>query len=61
MLRMGVPPPIEVMQSILGVAFEECWPRRVVVEDGESIPVISLSISKRTSGPAAQDLLESRS
>ncbi|MEP7366421.1 MAG: hypothetical protein ABI972_24450 [Acidobacteriota bacterium] len=44
MLRMGVPPlRIEVMRAITGVEFEDCWPRRVLMEDGDlAIPVISL-------------------
>ena len=43
MLRMGVPPlRLEVMKSISGVSFEDCWPRRVVIEDeGLEIPMIS--------------------
>jgi hypothetical protein len=44
-LRMGVPPlRIEVLQSISGVLFEECWERRVFIKDGElAIPLISLA------------------
>lgn len=44
MVRMGVPPlRIEVLKKISGVEFEECWLRRVVIEDVDlRIPVISL-------------------
>jgi hypothetical protein len=49
MVRMGMPPlRIEVIKSISGVDFEECWPRRVSVHDGElEIPMISLEDLKR--------------
>ena len=62
MLRMGVPPlRIEVMRSISGVNFEDCWPRRVVIEDEElQIPMISLAdlrSNKRSSG-RPKDLLD---
>ena len=62
MLRMGVPPlRIEVMQSISGVTFEDCWPRRVLVEEGElAIPIRSLAdrkTNKRAAG-RAKDLLD---
>lgn len=34
MLRMGVPPlRIEVIQKIAAVKFEDCWPRRVILDD----------------------------
>jgi hypothetical protein len=65
MLRMGVPPlRIEVMKSISGVEFEDCWARRVVMEDeGLEIPIISLAdlrTNKLASG-RPKDLLASRS
>jgi hypothetical protein len=44
MVRMGLPPlRIEVLKKISGVEFEDCWSRRVVIEDDEiRIPAISL-------------------
>jgi len=44
MVRMGLPPlRIEVLKKISGVEFEDCWPRRVVIEDDDlRIPIISL-------------------
>jgi hypothetical protein len=49
MVRMGMPPlRIEVIKSISGVGFEECWPRRVSIHDDElEIPMISLEDLKR--------------
>jgi len=49
MVRMGVPPlRIEVLKKISGVEFEDCWPRRVIVDDDElRIPAISLDDLKR--------------
>jgi len=35
MVRMGVPPlQIEILKSISGVEFDECWDRRIAVADG---------------------------
>lgn len=53
--RMGVPPfRIEVLTSISGVSFEECYKERVVdVIDGVELPIISLrhlKINKQASG-----------
>ena len=44
MLRMGVPPlRIEVLKRVSGVDFEDCWSRRVSIEDGDlAIAMISL-------------------
>jgi hypothetical protein len=49
MVRMGVPPlRIEVLRKISGVEFEDCWPRRVMIDDDElRIPAISLEDLKR--------------
>lgn len=49
MVRMGVPPlRIEVLRKISGVEFEECWPRRVIIDDDDlRIPAISLEDLKR--------------
>ncbi len=49
MVRMGLPPlRIEVLKKISGVEFEDCWPRRVVIEDDDlRIPTISLEDLKR--------------
>src|SRR5580658_4176522 len=49
MVRMGVPPRrIEVLRKISGVEFEDCWPRRVMIEDDDlRIPAISLDDLKR--------------
>jgi len=49
MVRMGVPPlRIEVLKKISGVEFEDCWSRRVVIEDDDmQIPTISLADLKR--------------
>ena len=62
MLRMGVPPlRIEIIRTISGVEFEDCWPRRVFIEDEElKIPMISLEDlkkNKRSSG-RPKDLLD---
>jgi hypothetical protein len=42
MIRMGVPPlRIEVLKSISGVDFEDCWPRRVSLQAEEiEVPLI---------------------
>jgi hypothetical protein len=49
MVRMGVPPlRIEILKSISGVDFEECWPNRVPIHDAAlEIPMISLEDLKR--------------
>jgi hypothetical protein len=49
MVRMGVPPlRIEVLKQISGVEFEDCWPRRVLIDDEDlQIPSISLEDLKR--------------
>ncbi|MFP4030375.1 MAG: nucleotidyltransferase domain-containing protein [Desulfococcaceae bacterium] len=48
-VRMGVPPlRIEVLTTISGVRFEECYPQRVQgVIDGELVSVISLEHLKK--------------
>lgn len=62
MLRMGVPPlRIEVIKRLSGVDFEDCWPRRRVIEDGDlQIPMISLEDLRRNKRAAARpkDLLD---
>ena len=62
MLRMGIPPlRIEVLKSISGVEFEDCWERRVPFDmEGHTIPMISLEdlkTNKRASG-RAKDLAD---
>jgi hypothetical protein len=62
MLRLGVPPlRIEVLQSISGVQFEDCWARRVTVAyEDIAIPFISLAdlmTNKRAAG-RTKDLLD---
>jgi hypothetical protein len=62
MLRMGIPPlRIEVLKSISGVEFEDCWQRRVPFGmDDLTIPMISLAdlkTNKRASG-RAKDLAD---
>ena len=49
MVRMGLPPlRIEVLKKISGVEFEDCWPRRLVIDDdGLQIAFISLEDLKR--------------
>jgi hypothetical protein len=49
MVRMGLPPlRIEVLKKISGVEFEDCWQRRVTIEDDDlRIPTISLEDLKR--------------
>jgi hypothetical protein len=44
MLRMGLPPlRIEMPRKIQSMEFEDCWPRRVVIEDNDLlITTISL-------------------
>ena len=62
MVRMGVPPlRIEVLKKISGVEFEDCWPRRVFIEDDElRIPSISLEDLKRNKQASGRtkDLLD---
>ena len=62
MLRMGVPPlRLEVVKSIAGVDFEDCWTRRVSLDDaGLSIPMISLADLKKNKRAAGRpkDLLD---
>ncbi len=43
-IRMGLPPMrIEIMTSIDGVVFEDCFPRRQMIElEGVKVPMISL-------------------
>lgn len=60
--QMGVPPSrIDIITGVLGVDFEEAWPRRNEVDlAGQSIPVIGredLVASKRMSG-RAKDLAD---
>ena len=54
-VRMGVPPVrLEILSSIDGVDFRDCYPRRTTVEmDGVGVDVISLAdlkANKRASG-----------
>jgi hypothetical protein len=54
-LRMGVPPlRIELLTSISGVDFEDCYARQILVDIGElRVPLISLEdlkTNKRSSG-----------
>ena len=54
-VRMGVPPVrIEILTTISGVSFGDCYPQRVTAQiDGVEVPVISLAhlkINKRASG-----------
>jgi len=61
-VRMGVPPVrLEILSSIDGVDFQECYPRRETVEiDGVAVDVISLAdlkTNKRASG-RHQDLTD---
>jgi|SRR5579863_238724 len=62
MVRMGVPPlRIEVLRTISGVEFEDCWLRRVTIEDDDlRIPAISLEDLKRNKLAAGRkkDLLD---
>ena len=62
MLRMGVPPlRIEVLKSISGVDFENCWAGRVRFESGDlTIPMISLDDLKANKLAAGRpkDLLD---
>lgn len=62
MVRMGVPPlRIEVLRKISGVEFEDCWPRRVMIDDEDlRIPAISLEDLKRNKLAAGRkkDLLD---
>lgn len=48
-IRMGLPPMrIEVMTSIDGVLFDDCFPRRQMIElEGIEVPMISLNDLKR--------------
>ena len=56
MLRMGIPPlRIEVMRAISGVQFEDCWKRRVRLQDEElQIPMICLEDLKANKKAAAR-------
>ena len=56
MLRMGLPPlRIEVMRAISGVQFEDCWERRVILQDEDSqIPMICLEDLKTNKKAAAR-------
>jgi hypothetical protein len=60
--RMGVPPlRIEVLRKISGVEFEDCWPRRVIIDDDDlGIPAISLEDLKRNKRASGRkkDLLD---
>jgi hypothetical protein len=62
MIRMGVPPlRIQVLQSISGVTFEDCWPRRVFIKDGDlEVPMISLGDLRRNKQASGRkkDLLD---
>ena len=62
MVRMGLPPlRIEVLRKISGVDFEDCWPRRVLINDDElQIPAISLEDLKRNKRASGRrkDLLD---
>ena len=54
-VRMGNPPlRIEILTTISGVVFEDCYPQRIVAQiDGVEVPVISLEhlkINKKASG-----------
>jgi len=54
-VRMGVAPlRIEILQTISGVSFDECWPNRFYFAEGDlRVPVISLGDlrkNKRASG-----------
>ena len=53
--RMGYPPyRAEIMTSVSGVSFDECWPRREISDwSGVEVPVIALADlrrNKRASG-----------
>jgi hypothetical protein len=61
-VRMGVPPlRIELLTSISGVTFEECWQaREEIIVDGVNIPIISLrhlKANKRASA-RSKDLVD---
>lgn len=61
-IRMGLPPMrLEVLTSISGVDFDDCYPERLIVQiDGVDIPVISLDRlrqNKRAAG-RAKDLAD---
>ncbi len=62
MVRMGMPPlRIQVLKRISGVEFEDCWSRRVILDDAElKIPMISLenlNVNKRATG-RKKDLID---
>jgi predicted nucleotidyltransferase len=61
-IRMGVPPVrLEVLTSISGVEFEECYGRRVQAElDGVAIDLISLEDLKKNKAASGRlkDLLD---
>ena len=61
-VRMGVPPNrAEILTSVSGVSFDECWPHRELSDwGGVEVPVIGLSDlrrNKRASG-RAKDLAD---
>jgi hypothetical protein len=62
MVRMGVPPlRIEILKTISGVEFEDCWTRRAKIRDDELVvPMISLEDLKRNKLAAGRtkDLLD---
>jgi hypothetical protein len=61
MVRMGLPPlRIEVFKKISGVEFEDCWARRVLIDDDLQIPAISLEDLKRNKRASGRkkDLLD---
>jgi hypothetical protein len=50
-----------VLRKISGVEFEDCWPRRVIIDDDDlSIPAISLEDLKRNKRASGRkkDLLD---
>ena len=52
---------LEVIQSISGVTFEDCWPRRVILNDGDiEVPMISLDDLKQNklASGRTKDLLD---
>ena len=61
-VRMGVPPlRIDVLTSIAGVEFRECYPgRKTVVVDGTEIPFIGLGdlVKNKRAAGRAQDLAD---
>jgi hypothetical protein len=61
-VRMGLPPiRIEVLTSISGVEFADCYQRRAVTEiDGETVSVISLEDLRRNKAESGRlkDLMD---